>query len=134
MAKISVTLTKDMITLISNFRFQKYEMFEDSEEKETRHEIYYGLDLNSLYGGSFLFENISYLIGLYDKHIPETEESPMGVDFPNDIKDYMWVTHRYILDNLEYIEQILHQFACRGGLTEGTYTCKSNEMLWTKID
>lgn len=129
MAKISLTLTKDMLSLISNIRFVQYEPI---KEEDVRHEVYYGIDLNSLYGGNYLFEDISYILGIYDKHIDGTEENAEGPDFPNDVKDYMWGLHTTILDNLQNIEELVHQYSFKGGLTEGTYTCKSNEHIWIK--
>jgi hypothetical protein len=42
----------------------------------------------------------------------------------------MYGMHSYIIDNLEYIEEIVHQFCARGGVREGTYKCKSNQRIW----
>ena len=55
MEKLKVTLTEDMIKLISCINFQEYERVTDETEK---HEVFYAIDLNSLYGGNFVFEDI----------------------------------------------------------------------------
>lgn len=128
MAIQKVTLTKDMLVLISNFKFR--EVPDLSEEKS---ELTWGLNLFDLYGGvEPTFENISYLLGIYDKHIPGTEEEPLGAKFPKEVEDYMWELHGYILEHIGDIEELVHQFCARGGLTEGTYKCRSNEHIWEK--
>lgn len=129
MNKLKVTLTEDMIKLISCISFQKYEKVTDETKS---HEVSYAIDLNSMYGGNFVFEDISRILGLYDKHIEDTEFLSTGPRFPKEIEDYMWETHGYIVENLEYIEQILHQYCYRGGITPGTYTSKNNQLIWNK--
>ena len=42
------------------------------------------------------------------------------------------VSLRYDL-NLKEIEELVHQFVTVG-LTPGTYKCKSNEHIWTKVE
>lgn len=128
MATIKIKLTKDLLSLISNFRFQEYK-----EIKDDQMEANYGLDLNNLYGGSYLLEDISYIIGKYDEHIPGTEENAMGPSFPIELEEYMYGMHAYIIDNLEYIEDLVHQFVAKGGLTEGEYKCRDYERIWEKV-
>lgn len=129
MAVISVTLTEDMLKLISHINFTKIPDLTD----ETQEKMTWGLDFNSLYGGSYVFEDIAYILGRYDEHIAGTEEDPMGVAFPQELEDYMWKIHSYVLDNIQYIEALVHQFVNKGGLTPGTYRSKSNENIWTKL-
>ena len=129
MAKLKVTLTNDMIKLISCINFQTYNKITDDTEE---HEVFYAIDLNSLYGGNFVFEDIARILGFYEQVIENTETMSTGPRFPQEIEDYMWETHCYILDNLHYIEQILHQYCAKGGITAGTYTSKHNELIWTK--
>ena len=85
-------------------------------------------------GHRYLLEDIAYIIGRYDEHIDGTEENAMGPEFPDETYNYMMELHHYILDNLPYIEDLVHQFSIKGGLTEGTYKCKDYERIWTKID
>lgn len=129
MAKLKVTLTDDMIKLISCINFQTYNKITDDTEE---HEVFYAIDLNSLYGGNFVFEDVARILGFYEQVIENTETLSTGPRFPQEIEDYMWETHCYILDNLHYIEQILHQYCAKGGLTTGVYTSKNNELIWTK--
>lgn len=129
MAVISVTLTEDMLKLISHINFTKIPDLTD----ETQERMTWGIDFYSLYGGSYVFEDIAYILGRYDEHIAGTEEDPLGAAFPKEFEDYMWEIHTYIVDNIQYIESLVHQFVNRGGLTPGTYRSKSNENIWTKL-
>ena len=125
MATIKVNFTKDILTLVSNIRFKEKPVVRDNKETAE-----WFIDMNNIYGGSYLFEDISYLIGRYDEHIPGTENDFMGVRFESEFEDYMYGMHSYIIENLEYIEEIVHQFCARGGIREGTYKCKSNQRIW----
>lgn len=128
MGILKVKLTEDMIKLISNIRFKEVPDMDKECEVLT-----WGLDFFNLYGETTTFEEIAYILGLYDKRIKDTEESPLGAKFPEDISNYLWETHSYIVDNIGSIEEILHQFAGKGGLTPGDYQCKSHERIWEKI-
>jgi len=133
MATIKFTITEDMIKLISNLTFQKVKTIEELED-ETKETVTWGLDFSNLYAGNnSTFENIAFLIGRYDEHIPETEEKPLGAEFPKELEDYMWELHCNIIENIGYIEEIVHQFCGRGGIKPGTYKCKSNERIWELI-
>ena len=129
MAILKVTLTEDMLKLISWINFTE---FPTNEDFETKQNVRVGIDFSSLYGGSFIFEDMSYILGIYDKHIEGTEFNPMGPSFPNELEDYMWKTHSYIVEHIRDIEDLVHQFAAKGGLVPGTYVSKSNERIWEK--
>lgn len=128
MATIKINLTEDMLKLISCINFQEFPTEEDFQKK---YEVRCGIDFGSLYGGSFVFEDVSYILGLWDKHIPGTENDATGPKFPKEVEDYMWETHMYIVEHIRDIEEIVHSFIMKGGLVPGTYVCKSNEHIWT---
>lgn len=130
MAVLSVTLTDDMIKLISRFNFEKFPVKDSWENNKS---LTWGIDINSLYGGSFVFEDISYILGKYDEHIEGTEFDALGPQFPKELEDYMWEIHSYILEHLQDVEEIIHQF-CRVGVKAGTYKCKSNERIWEFVN
>ena len=117
-------LTEDILTLISNIHFVDYG--ESDGEK-------YFMDINGLYGGSYVFEDISYLLGRYDEHLPGTEEDPLGPQFPKEFEDYMWNIHSFIVDNLDSVEELVHWFSNKGGLTPGTYK-KGNDGIWKRVE
>lgn len=128
MAILKVTITEDMLKLISCINFTEFPTNEDFENK---YHVNVGIDFASLYGGSFVFEDVSYILGLYDKHIEGTEFNAMGPEFPKEIEDYMWETHSYVVEHIRDIEDIVHQFVMKGGVVPGTYVSKSNERIWT---
>ena len=128
MGVIKVNLTEDALKLISNIRFKNAP--EPLSEWDNREQINYYIDLNSLYGGNFVFEDVAMILGRYNELIPGTEEDALGPSFPEEFEDYMWKLHTYIADNLENIEQLVHQFSIKGGLKPGEYQCKSNVGIW----
>lgn len=142
MAFKKITLNEDHLRLISNFRFGEISDWNSvgilTDEGDVKTDFVegktYGLDLNNLYGGSYLLEDISYLIGKYDEHIEGTEEDPEGVDFPEETKEYMVGLHTYIIENIEDIEALVHQFTFKGGLTPGTYRSKNNTEIWERVN
>ena len=42
--------------------------------------------------------------------------------------------HEYVVSNIGHIENLVHWYSNKGGLTEGTYKCKDYEMLWSKVE
>lgn len=131
MAILKIKLTDDILKLVSNIRFQEVPSpMVDDWEHEKRERIDYSIDFNSLYGGSYVFEDIAYILGRYDEHIPGTEEDPLGVQFPKELEDYMWEIHTYITEHIDAIEELVHQFCAKGGLKPGIYQCKSNFRMW----
>lgn len=126
MSVLKITLTEDMLKLISNIHYGEVPQLDSS-----RHTVAYGIDFNSLYGGSTL-EDVAYIIGRYDEHIPGTEEEALGADFPKELKDYMFNMHVYIVDHIQDIEELVHWFSNKGGLKPGTYKCKSHERIWER--
>ena len=127
MAILKVTLTEDMLKLVSCIHFTE---FPNENDFESKYKLNVGIDFASLYGGSFVFEDVSYILGIYDKHIEGTECNPMGPEFPKELEDYMWETHSYVVEHIRDIEDIVHQFVNKGGVVPGTYSCKSNERIW----
>lgn len=130
MATVKIKLTKDLLALISNIRFKKLPDLGST----TKQELNWCIDFFSLYGGNFALEDISYILGRYDEHIQGTEENPMGPQFPKESEDYMWGLHEYIVENIKYIESLVHWYSNKGGLKEGTYKCKDYEMIWSFVE
>lgn len=122
-----ITLTDDMLKLISCIRFKEAPKIRENDDRE---HLSLEIDYGSLYGGSFLLEDVSYILGCYDKHIEGTEENALGPEFENDLSDYMYNTHLYILENLGDIEELVHWFSNKGGLYAGTYEYDESCGMW----
>lgn len=120
--KIILDLTADHLALISNLRYDNID------------DTHCGMDKHSLYGGTFVMEDVALCIGKWGEAIPGTENDYDGRKYPVELEDYMWNLHLYVWENLEYIESLIHQFTTKGGVTPGKYKCISYEKIWTKID
>lgn len=92
----------------------------------------YGIDTYNLWGGTYIYEDIAYIIGKMDKVIEGTLEDPDGPKFDEETTAYMDELASFIIDNLQNIEEILHQF-CTVGIEAGVYyTCNPAQHLWSK--
>lgn len=120
MAIKRLTLNDDHLKLISSFKI---------DELDDHH---VAVCKNGIYGGSHVLEDIAMIIGKWDEAIKNTDDDCEGRAFPDELEKYMIELHSYIMDNLFYIESLLHQYVCQGGLTSGTYKCKDNELIWVK--
>ena len=131
MATLKITLTEDVLKLVSNIRFKEYTKYEEDDQRD---HIGYEIDLNSLYGGDFVLEDISFILGMYDRHIVDTEEDFDGPKFNEDDTKYMYELHDFVVDNLNNIEEILHQMIFKGGIKPGTYKCKDWQHIWEYVE
>lgn len=122
MAKVTLELTDEHLKLISCLNYQRL-----GDDKV-------GMDLNSLYGGNFVLEDVALCLGYMDQMIPNTNEDWDGPKFPKELTNKMMDLHEYIWDNIDWIESLVHQFVVEGGLTPGKYQCTDYQKVWTKIE
>ena len=93
------------------------------------------IDTSHIFSIGFgLMEDMAMALGIYDKAIKGTEDDPEGRAFSEEDTEYMLSLHKYVVDNIYYIEALIHQFVVKGGLEVGTYKCKDNEMIFEKCD
>ena len=83
-------------------------------------------------GGMHLLEDIAMALNIYDRAIKGTEDDPEGKAFPEEDTERMLKLHKYIVDNLYYIEMLIHQFATKGGITKGVYKARDNMLIFEK--
>ena len=55
---------------------------------------------------------------------------PKGKGYEKEYEEKMMDYDAYILENLVFIEEILHQFCDKGGLKPGIYTCLDYNRQW----
>lgn len=115
--KLSVILTEDVIKFIKLFKIEK---FGDSK---------FGYDLYGLYPESHLYDFMAMVLGLQEHMIPGTQEKPLGAEYDEETMKKMQEIDGFIVDNFEYIEEILHQF-CDVGIKPGKYSCLAYQRLW----
>ena len=124
-----LTFSEDVIRLIPHFNFTETPLLPAIRDVEIPR---WGLDYNSIYGGSFLLEDLALILGFYDKVLPETIENADGPRYPEEIEDRMLAAHRFVIENMKEIEEIIHQFVVKGGITAGTYKCEHDIRLWER--
>ena len=107
--KLTLKLTDDLISLIKWLKF------------EPINATSYGIDTYGLWGGTNLYEDMANILGWQDKVIPETIENIMGPRYEDEYQQKMEEYDAFIVENLVFIEQILHQFCDKGGLKPGVY-------------
>lgn len=117
--KLKLTLNEDHIKLIKNFNFERLT------------DKHYGLDTYGLWGGTYLYEQMANILGYQDKMIPESSESCFGARYEKEYEDKMVEYDTFILENLVFIEEILHQFCDQGGLKPGVYSCIDYVRIWS---
>lgn len=125
MKKNRINLTKDVLSLASTIRVR--ELGIPSDKCGT---IVAGIESISVYGGSDLLEDVSMAIGRYDERNKDTDENPNGIRFDETLEDEMYELHKFVMDNIEVIECLIHYWSNKGGLTPGTY----NTVTFQKVD
>lgn len=88
-----------------------------------------GYDTYALFTESHPFDLIAMALGLEDKKIKGTEENPMGAEYDEETTERIQRVYSFFVDNLVYLEEILHQF-CDVGIKVGKYSCLTYNRLW----
>lgn len=115
--KLKVEFSEDLIKMIKLLKTQR---FSDSR---------IGYDNYELYNESQLFDVMALALGLQEHAIKGTEENPFGATYDEEATKKMKELDAYLVENLEYIEEILHQF-CEEGIKVGKYTCLAYQRIW----
>lgn len=115
--KLSIVFTEDIITFI---KLLKPQQFNDGQV---------GYDLYGLYPESHLFDFMAMVLGIRDKMIPGTENNPMGAEYEEEAMNRMLDIDAFIVENIVFIEEILHQF-CTEGIKVGKYSCLAYNRIW----
>ena len=91
------------------------------------------IDSSHMYSIGFgLMEDLAMALGIYDRAIKGTEDDPEGKAFSEEDTNRILSLHKYIVDNLYYIEALIHQYVVKGGLEVGIYKTKDCEMIFEK--
>lgn len=121
---IKIKITKEIIKLIPFF------LIKNDEEKNCI-TISNDLQFNL---GSHLLEDMAFILGKIDKAIPNTQNDADGRAFDDNTEEELLTIYNYIKDNLIYIEQIIHQYSVKGGVTEGVYEANPKDYIWLKVN
>lgn len=124
---IRIEVTDDLLNVIPIIFLQQKHELDDSRK------VF--IDTTHIFSvGMHLLEDMAMALNIYDKAIKGTEDDPDGRAFPEEETERMLSLHKYVTENIYYIESLIHQYATKGGLTKGTYKAKDNELLWEKCD
>ena len=93
----------------------------------------WAIDQYNLFGGTYVLEDVALIIGKWGEAIPGSEFEPMGRRYPAELEEYMYGLYEYIVENMVFIESLVHTYAVKGGLTPGTYKCIDYSLDWEKI-
>ena len=115
--KLTIILTDEIIKLV---KFFKTTQFNDYQ---------YGVDIDALYSESHLYDFMALVLDLKDHQIPNTEENPSGAEYDDETTEKLRNLDEYIVNNILYIEEIIHQF-CDTGVKAGKYTCLAYNRIW----
>ena len=127
MAIKKLKLTEDLISLIQNIKFEAFDFNDDVPGTHYG----WGIDQYSLFGGTFVMEDISIILGKFDQYVKGTEDSPLGRQFPEKLEDYWWELYDFIYTNMEYVISLVFWSIGHGGLKPGTYKCIDTVKDWT---
>lgn len=122
---------KDKIALLKKLNDELMNEINDFNPHE---HIGWAIDKYNLFGGTYVLEDVALIIGKWGDFIPGSEYEPMGRRYPVELEEYMYGLYEYIVDNLVYIESLVHTYCCKGGLQVGTYRCIDYQLDWEKID
>lgn len=81
----------------------------------------WGCDQWSLFGGTYLYEDMAMILGYFDQAIENSENLATGRRFPIELENKMYSLYEYIYEHLEEIISLVLYFINRGGLTAGVY-------------
>lgn len=90
----------------------------------------WGCDQWNLFGGTYILEDISMILGYFDQAIDNSETFASGRRFPEELEEKMYGLYEYICDNFEDIMTLVFTFVGNGGLSAGTYEYVN--FKWTK--
>jgi hypothetical protein len=116
MGKIKITLTDELLKLISNINVHKFDEFGTI-----------GVDFENLYGESdYKYDDMAIILGFYHTH----RISKFGqITYPEDKINLMDELDKYIIDNFQYITDIIFKNII-GGLKIGVYSKKNYMNIW----
>ena len=118
--KLKLILNEDHIKLISSLYVDKID------------DKHYGVDIDNIWGGTYLYEQMAFILGYDQFVIPETTSDPEGPRYEPEYEKKMMEYDEFITENLQSIEELIHQFSCKGGLTPGVYSCLDYVRIWKK--
>lgn len=115
---------------VNNLTDVNLDILNDINNLNPHEHIGWAIDKYNLFGGTYVLEDVALIIGKWGEFIPGTEFEPSGRRYPEELEEYMYGLYEYIVDNMVFIESLVHTYAMKGGLKPGTYKCIDYELDW----
>lgn len=80
----------------------------------------WGCDQWSLFGGTYVLEDVAMILGYFDQAIENSENLATGRRFPEELEEKMYNLYQYIYQNLDDIITIVFN-NIENGIKAGTY-------------
>lgn len=93
----------------------------DLHNFEPQSRFAWGCDQWSLFGGTYLLEDIAMILGYFDQAIENSETLATGRRFPDELEEEMYSLYEFICNNMEDIFTLVLTFIGNGGLKPGKY-------------
>ena len=92
----------------------------------------WGCDQWSLFGGTYLLEDMAMILGYFDQAIENSETLASGRRFPEELEQEMYSLYEYITENLEDIFTIVLSFINKGGVKPGSYVLDNYQWVYNE--
>ena len=117
----------DDLKLSENPGFEEYNksILNELHNFEPQSRFGWGCDQWSLFGGTYLLEDMALILGYFDKAIEHSETMATGRRFPEELEIEMYSLYDYIYENMEDILALIFSMIGQGGLIPGTYEYKN---------
>lgn len=80
--------------------------------------------------GSNVYDGIAMILGKGE--LTKDELGKPYYKYDEELMNYFDIILNYFKDNILYIEQIIHQFSIKGGVTPGVYRTDMKDMIWER--
>lgn len=88
---------------------------------------------NGIFGGGHVLDDIATILGWLGKAVPNSEKSPDGRAFDDETEKKMLGYYNYVKNNIEDIEELIHQSVGRFKVVNGIYSKDLNDGVWRKV-
>jgi hypothetical protein len=119
-----------MLTNDKNFEDYNKVLLQEIDNFNPHSRFGWGCDQWSLFGGTYVLEDIALILGCFDQALEHSENLPTGRRFPVELEVKMYSLYEYIYENLEDIFTLVLSMSNKGGITPGTY--ELIDYVWTK--
>lgn len=124
----------DDLKLSENPLFKEYNqsVLKELYDFEPQSRFGWGCDQWSLFGGTYLLEDMALILGYFDKAIENSETLATGRRFPEELEIEMYNLYDYICEHMEDIFTLMFSMIGKGGITPGTYEYKDFQWKYKK--